>query len=72
LGEPIGAALLALVLFRQTFQPIQLLGFVVLLTGIAVAARGERGVTASARTQGDTSMEANAGELPLTGEGVKG
>jgi drug/metabolite transporter (DMT)-like permease len=43
LGEPIGAALLALLLFRQTFQPIQLLGFVVLLTGIAVAARGERG-----------------------------
>jgi len=43
LGEPIGAALLALVLFRQTFQPIQLLGFVVLLAGIAVAARGERG-----------------------------
>ncbi len=43
LGEPIGAALLALVFFRQTFQPIQLLGFVVLLMGIAVAARGERG-----------------------------
>jgi drug/metabolite transporter (DMT)-like permease len=43
LGEPIGAALLALVLFKQTFQPIQLVGFVVLLVGIAVAARGERG-----------------------------
>jgi drug/metabolite transporter (DMT)-like permease len=43
LGEPIGAALLALALFRQVFQPIQLLGFVVLLAGIAVAARGERG-----------------------------
>jgi drug/metabolite transporter (DMT)-like permease len=43
LGEPIGAALLALVFFKQTFQPIQLVGFVVLLTGIAVAARGERG-----------------------------
>jgi drug/metabolite transporter (DMT)-like permease len=43
LGEPIGAALLALLLFRQTFQPIQLLGFVVLLTGIALGARGERG-----------------------------
>ena len=43
LGEPIGGALLALVLLGQTFRPIQLLGFVVLLTGIAVAARGERG-----------------------------
>jgi drug/metabolite transporter (DMT)-like permease len=43
LGEPIGAALLALVFFKQGFQPIQLVGFVVLLTGIAVAARGERG-----------------------------
>jgi drug/metabolite transporter (DMT)-like permease len=43
LGEPIGGALLALVLLGQTFQPIQLLGFVVLLSGIAVAARGERG-----------------------------
>jgi drug/metabolite transporter (DMT)-like permease len=43
LGEPIGAALLALVFFKQEFQPIQLVGFVVLLTGIAVAARGERG-----------------------------
>jgi drug/metabolite transporter (DMT)-like permease len=43
LGEPVGAALLALLFFNQGFQPIQLLGFVVLLTGIAVAARGERG-----------------------------
>lgn len=43
LGEPIGGALLALVLLGQKFQPIQLLGFVVLLAGIAVAARGERG-----------------------------
>ena len=66
LGEPIGAALLALAFFKQVFQPIQLLGFVVLLTGIAVAARGERGVTASTQTQGDMLMEANAGELPLT------
>lgn len=42
LGEPIGGALLALVLLGQAFQPIQLLGFVVLLLGIAVAARGEQ------------------------------
>jgi drug/metabolite transporter (DMT)-like permease len=45
LGEPIGAALLALVFFGQIFQPVQLLGFVVLLVGIAVAAQGERGAT---------------------------
>jgi drug/metabolite transporter (DMT)-like permease len=66
LGEPLGAALLALVLFGQVFQPIQLLGFVVLLTGIAVAARGERdtGVVPSARV--DVTNEANTGEVSLT------
>jgi len=57
LGEPIGAALLALAFFGQTFQPIQLLGFVVLLAGIAVAARGER------RTAG-TSVSTS--DLPVT------
>jgi drug/metabolite transporter (DMT)-like permease len=72
LGEPVGAALLALIFFKQGFQPIQLLGFVVLLAGIAVAARGERGESANSHTQGDTSVEANSGELPLTREGVKG
>ena len=66
LGEPIGAALLALLFFKQGFQPIQLLGFVALLAGIAVAARGERGVTASTQSQPDTSLQANSGEVPLT------
>lgn len=42
LGEPIGSALLALVFFGQWFQPLQLGGFVVLLAGILIAARGER------------------------------
>ena len=57
LGEPIGAALLALALFGQTFQPIQLVGFVVLLVGIAVAARGERGTA---------GVKINTSELPVT------
>ncbi|MFQ3632966.1 DMT family transporter [Roseiflexus sp.] len=43
LGEPIGSALLALILFGEWFAPLQLAGFVLLLIGIAVAARGERG-----------------------------
>lgn len=42
LGEPIGSALLALLIFGQAFAPLQLAGFVVLLTGIVLAARGER------------------------------
>jgi drug/metabolite transporter (DMT)-like permease len=66
LGEPVGAALLALIFFKQGFEPIQLLGFVVLLMGIAVAARGERGESANAQTQGDTPVEAHASEIPLT------
>ncbi len=42
LGEPIGSALLALLIFGQEFQGLQLVGFVVLLAGILIAARGER------------------------------
>jgi len=42
LGEPIGSALLALLIFGQQFQPLQLLGFVVLLVGILIAVRGEQ------------------------------
>ncbi len=42
LGEPIGSALLALVIFGQGFRPLQLVGFVILLAGILLAARGER------------------------------
>ena len=42
LGEPIGAALLAILLFGETFSTLQLCGFVLLLAGIFVAARGER------------------------------
>jgi len=41
LGEPIGSALLAILLFGETFSALQLGGFVLLLGGIFVAARGE-------------------------------
>lgn len=56
LGEPIGAALLALALFGQTFQPLQLVGFVVLLVGIAAAARGERGMTEAGINTSELSL----------------
>jgi drug/metabolite transporter (DMT)-like permease len=42
LGEPIGSALLALLIFGEWFAPLQFAGFVLLLAGIVVAARGER------------------------------
>jgi drug/metabolite transporter (DMT)-like permease len=42
LGEPIGSALLAMLLFGESFSALQLGGFLMLLTGIFVAARGER------------------------------
>lgn len=48
LGEPIGSALLALFMFNETFQPLQLAGFAILLIGIAVAAAAERGVKRAA------------------------
>lgn len=41
LGEPIGSAILALFIFGETFAPLQLAGFVVLLAGIAIAAWSE-------------------------------
>ncbi|MCG8353019.1 MAG: DMT family transporter [Chloroflexales bacterium] len=41
LGEPVGSALLALAFFREWFAPLQLLGFVILLFGIAIASVGE-------------------------------
>ncbi len=41
LGEPIGSALLALFLFEEGFAALQLAGFVLILGGIFLAARGE-------------------------------
>lgn len=43
LGEPIGSALLAWLLFGESFATLQLAGFVLLLLGIYVAARNEAG-----------------------------
>ena len=42
LGEPIGSALLAWLIFDERFTPLQLAGFCLLLTGIFLASRGER------------------------------
>lgn len=42
LGEPIGSALLAWLIFGEQFAPLQLAGFTLLLTGIFLASRGER------------------------------
>ena len=41
LGEPIGSALLAWLIFGERFAPLQLAGFAVLLAGIYLASRGE-------------------------------
>lgn len=42
LGEPIGAALLAWIIFGETLAPLQSVGFALLLVGIYLAAKGER------------------------------
>jgi len=42
LGEPVGAALLAWFFFEEGFTTLQLAGFVILLAGIFVVARGEK------------------------------
>jgi drug/metabolite transporter (DMT)-like permease len=42
LGEPVGSAILAIVLFGERFTTLQVAGFALLLAGIFVAAMGER------------------------------
>lgn len=42
LGEPIGSALLAWLIFDEKFAPLQLAGFCLLLVGIYLASRAER------------------------------
>jgi drug/metabolite transporter (DMT)-like permease len=42
LGEPLGSAALALLLFGETFATLQFVGFLILLIGIVVAAWSER------------------------------
>jgi drug/metabolite transporter (DMT)-like permease len=41
LGEPVGSAIMAFLLLGERFAPMQLVGFVLLLFGIYLAARGE-------------------------------
>lgn len=42
LGEPVGSAAMAFVIFGEGFAPLQFAGFALLLAGIYLAARGER------------------------------
>lgn len=42
LGEPVGSALLAFLIFGESFAPLQFAGFGLLLCGIYLAARAER------------------------------
>ena len=42
LGEPVGSALMAWLIFGEGFAPLQFVGFSLLLGGIYLAARGER------------------------------
>jgi len=42
LGEPVGSAILALTLFSEAVAPLQIVGLVCLLVGIAVTAVGEK------------------------------
>lgn len=42
LGEPIGSALFALILFGEGFSPLQICGFALLLAGIYLGARSEQ------------------------------
>jgi drug/metabolite transporter (DMT)-like permease len=50
LGEPISSALLALLIFQQPLQPLQLVGGGILLAGIAIASLAERQGSAVDRT----------------------
>jgi drug/metabolite transporter (DMT)-like permease len=49
LGEPIGSAILALVLFDEGLSQLQVAGFVLLLAGIFLGARSERGIDSFAK-----------------------
>ena len=42
LGEPVGSALMAFIIFGEGFAPLQFVGFSLLLVGIYLAAKGER------------------------------
>jgi drug/metabolite transporter (DMT)-like permease len=50
LGEPVGSAILAWLIFGEGFSLLQLAGFALLLAGIFLAGRGEAARTSPART----------------------
>ncbi|MFQ3663543.1 MAG: DMT family transporter [Chloroflexaceae bacterium] len=54
LGEPVGSALLAFVVFGERFAPLQLAGFVLLLVGILIASQEEARRSAPAIRPVDT------------------
>jgi drug/metabolite transporter (DMT)-like permease len=61
LGEPIGSAMLALVLFDEGFSRLQIAGFILLLIGIFLGARSEAGNAAGAGFEpGDPRESARA------------
>lgn len=61
LGEPIGSAMLALLLFDEGFSGLQICGFVLLLAGIYLGARSEQGAGAAAKVNSGAAQEsANA------------
>ncbi|MBS1219774.1 MAG: hypothetical protein H6R21_2907 [Proteobacteria bacterium] len=59
LGEPIGSAIFALILFDEGFSSLQICGFVLLLTGIYLGARSEQGSSAKVES-GAAQESANA------------
>jgi drug/metabolite transporter (DMT)-like permease len=42
LGEPVGSAILAYFIFGESFAPLQLVGFILLLVGIGLGILGEQ------------------------------
>jgi drug/metabolite transporter (DMT)-like permease len=57
LGEPIGSAILALLLFDEGFSRLQITGFVLLLGGIYLGARSEHGNSPAARVEARTPQK---------------
>jgi drug/metabolite transporter (DMT)-like permease len=57
LGEPIGSAILALMLFDEGFSRLQIAGFVLLLGGIYLGARSEHGNSPAARVEARTPQK---------------
>jgi len=56
LGEPIGSALLALLIFGERFAGLQLLGFVLLLFGIAAAVLNEQRTQARPHERAEAAL----------------